>query len=295
MLDFTVIGHQRVSNNPSSLEIRLFGTPQLLLNGNNVEGLRRKNRVLLYYIAAEGGKSTCEKILSFFWPDRERSAAQPILRTMIHDLRKTFGDNFRANDQIIALAPEASVDVLDFLTALTSPELQQLTNALALYKGDFIEGFSLSDAPQFNDWVASERERYRLMAMNGFADLSHHYEVMHNYSEALEVARRALAFNSFQEDLQRDVMRLMYLSGDRAGVIRHYESLRKLLDEELGMPPMLETRALYDPIINDTFAIFFFRNSRSRSINVHFSRKIISTFPGARRGIGNLEATVGIG
>ncbi len=210
-----------MSNNPSSLEIRLFATPQLLLNGNNVNRLRRKNRALLYYIAAEGGKSTREKVLSCFWPDRERSAAQPILRTMIHDLRKTLGENFQADDQIIALAPEASVDVRDFLTAFTSPELQQLIDALALYKGDFIDGFSLSDVPQFNDWAASERERYRLMAMNGFADLSHRYEMIRNYSEALEVARRALAFNSFQEDLQRDVMRLMYLSGDRAGVIRY--------------------------------------------------------------------------
>jgi predicted ATPase/DNA-binding SARP family transcriptional activator len=246
-----------VNKIPSSLEIRLFGIPRLVLNGHNVDGLRRKNRALIYYLAAQKGGSTRERLLTFFWPDHERSAAQAILRTMIHDLRKKLGEAFRADDQIIALSPDAFIDAGDFLTALNSPSsvLGKLTEALDLYKGDFLAGFSLPDSPQFDDWVASERERYQLMAMNGFADLSHRHEAMRDYTAALESARRALAFNSFQEDLQRDVMRLLYLNGDRTGVIQQYESLRNLLDEEMGILPMPETRALYDSIINDTFIL----------------------------------------
>ena len=242
---------------PSSLEIRLFGIPRLVLNGHNVDGLRRKNRALIYYLAAQKGGSTREKLLTFFWPDHERSAAQAILRTMIHDLRKYLGEAFQAEDQIIALSPDIFLDVRDFSTVLNSPlsDLQKLTEALDLYKGDFLEGFSLPDSPQFDDWAASERERYQLLAMNGFANLSHRHETMRDYPAALESARRAQAFNSFQEDLQRDVMRLLYLNGDRAGVIQQYELLRKLLDEEMGVLPMPETRALYNSIINDTFIL----------------------------------------
>jgi predicted ATPase/DNA-binding SARP family transcriptional activator len=246
-----------VSKIPFSLEVRLFGTPQLLLNGHSVGGLRRKNRALIYYLAAQEGGSTREKLLTFFWPDRERSAAQAILRTMIHDLRKYLGEDFQADDQIMTLSPDTFIDVRDFSTVLDSPssDLGKLTQTLDLYKGDFLEGFSLPDSPQFDDWAASERERYQLMAMNGFADLSHRHEAMRDYPAALESARSALAFNPFQEDLQRDVMRLLYLNGDRAGVIQQYESLRKLLDEEMGVLPMPETRALYDSIINDTFIL----------------------------------------
>jgi DNA-binding SARP family transcriptional activator/tetratricopeptide (TPR) repeat protein len=244
-----------VSKISSFLEIRLFGAPRLLLNGGSGEGLRRKNRALIFHIAAQGRPLTREKLLAFFWPDHERSAAQPILRTMIHDLHKVLGEAFQADDRIIALAPDTFVDVHDFSTALNppSPDLQKLAVALNLYTGDFLEGFSLSDASQFDEWAASERERYRLMAMNGFAGLSHRLEALRDFPAALESARRALAFNPFQEDLQRDVMRLLYLNGDRAGVIRQYESLRKVLDEELGVPPMPETRALYDSMIDETF------------------------------------------
>jgi len=240
-----------------SIEIRLFGTPQLLLNGRSVDGLRRKNRALIYYLAAQEAELTREKLLTFFWPDHERSAAQAILRTMIYDLRKKLGDAFQADDQTIALTPETFIDVGVFSTALGSPadDPGKLRDALDLYKGDFLEGFSLPDSPQFDDWTASERERYQMMAMNGYADLSHRHESMRDYHVALKFAHRALTFNPFQEDLQRDVMRLLYLNGDRAGVIQQYESLRKLLDEEMGILPMPETRDLYDSIINDTLIL----------------------------------------
>ena len=165
------------------LEIRLFGTPQLLLNDNNLAGLRRKNRALIYYVAAQGGQSTREKLLTFFWPDHERSTAQPILRTMVHDLRRYLGEAFQADDQFITLSSDTFIDVGNFSAVLDSPssDLQKLTETLNLYKGDFLEGFSLPDSPQFDDWTASNRERYRLMAMNGFADLSHRYEAMRDY------------------------------------------------------------------------------------------------------------------
>ena len=182
-----IVRQSQVSKNSPTLEIRLFGAPQLLLNGQTVDSLRRKNRALLCYLAAQGGKSTREKLLSFFWPDHERSTAQPILRTMIHDLRKYLGEAIEVDDQSIAFAPDTSIDAQDFSTAIQSSlmDAQKLAEALSLYKGDFLDGFSLSDSPQFDDWANFERERYRLMAMHGFADLSHWYEANHNYSAAL--------------------------------------------------------------------------------------------------------------
>src|ERR671923_2451583 len=94
-----------------SLEIHLFGTPRLLLNGGVVDKIRRKNRALVYYLAAHHQPVTRENLLAFFWPDHERAAAQPILRTMIHDLRKNLGEAIQVDDQSIALAPDTFIDV----------------------------------------------------------------------------------------------------------------------------------------------------------------------------------------
>ncbi|MGE5375208.1 MAG: AfsR/SARP family transcriptional regulator, partial [Bacteroidota bacterium] len=84
-----------MSKNLPVLEIRLFGAPRLSLDGSGVEGLRRKNRALLYYIAAQRGTTRREKLLTFLWPDHERPAALSILRTMIHDLRRSLGEAFQ--------------------------------------------------------------------------------------------------------------------------------------------------------------------------------------------------------
>src|SRR5215510_11576495 len=155
-------------------EVRLFGTPGMFLNGQAVEHVRRKNRALVYYLAAQPQPLTRETLLAFFWPDHERASAQPILRTMIHDLRKHLGDSFHIDDESIALTSETNIDAQTFSTLLQSPttDLQKLKSALALYQGDFLAGFSLADSPQFDDWAVSERERYRLMAMRGFTELS---------------------------------------------------------------------------------------------------------------------------
>ena len=237
------------------LEIHLFGTPRLFLNGQMLDKVRRKNRAFLYYLATHHQPLTRDHLLAFFWPDHERSAAQAILRTMIHDLRRQLGETFHADAETISLAAETIIDAQTFSAVLGSSasNLQNLEHALSLYQGDFLEGFSLVDSPQFDDWAASERDHYRLLAMRGFAELARHYEGIREYPAALESMRRALAFNLFQEELQRDLMRLYYLNGDRAGMIRQYETLRKLLDEEMGVPPMPETRSLYDALINETF------------------------------------------
>src|SRR5215510_7012453 len=117
-----------------SIEIRLFGTPGLFLNGQAMEHMRRKNRALVYYLAAQPQPLTRETLLAFFWPDHERASAQPILRTMIHDLRKRLGDSFHIDDEAVALTSETNIDAQTFSALLQSrtPDMQKLTNALAL-------------------------------------------------------------------------------------------------------------------------------------------------------------------
>lgn len=237
------------------LEIKLLGEPHLILDGQFLTGIRRKNRALLFYLAAQNRSLSRDHLLGFFWPDFERSQAQKTLRTMIYDLHKTLGEVFRVEAEAVALTPDAFTDLQALSSGLKAPSrtAQSLQECLTLYRGDFLDGFSLPDTPQFDDWVASERDRIRLMVMQGFAALAHLHESHGDLLPALEAIRHALMFDPLQEDLHRDLMRLYYKNGDRASTIRQYETLCKLLDEELGVPPMPETRALYDALITDTF------------------------------------------
>ncbi|HET9223268.1 MAG TPA: BTAD domain-containing putative transcriptional regulator [Roseiflexaceae bacterium] len=236
------------------LSVALFGPPRMALDGRPLTISRRRSRALLYYLAAQDAPVSRERLLALFWPDHERAAAQQILRTNLHGLRKSLGAWLLAEDDALALAPGTDVDARRFATRLAAPAggTAELAEALALYRGDFLADFSLADVPAFDDWAAAERERYRRMAARGWAALANQRELARDWAAAIDALERAIAFDPLQEDLQRAAMRLHYLSGDRAGAIRRYEQLRRLLDDELGVPPLDETRALYDAIITDS-------------------------------------------
>lgn len=240
------------------LSIQLLGPPQILLAGQALDLPRRKSRALLYYLAAHPRPLTRDHVLAFFWPDTERVNAQQTLRTSLHGLRKALGPALILEDTFLSLAPEVAVDARQVEANLQSALLSNrelLQTTLQFYRGEFLQDFSLPDAPAFDDWAAAERERYRRLRVRGLTALSEHYETERDFPAALEALDQALAADLLQEDLQRHALRLHYLAGDRAGAIRRYEQLRQALDAEMGVPPMAETRAVYDAIVNDRLEI----------------------------------------
>ena len=241
------------------LAIHLFGAPRIFQDDRPLRVTRRKSRALIYYLAGRGGRVTRDQLLAFFWPDLDRTAAQQSLRTTLHGLRKALGDALLIEDSTVALAPEVAVNSRQLEAGLArarragpAPDAAALSAALELYQGDFLEGFNLPDSAAFEDWTAAERERLQRLAVGGLAALAGLQAAEGQYQAALATLERALAFDPLQEDLQREALRLHYLAGDRAGAIRRYAHLRQLLDEEMGVLPMAETRAMYDAILTDS-------------------------------------------
>lgn len=235
------------------LTIHLFGIPQLDLDGQNIHIARRKSRALVYYLAASDQPVLRQQLLALFWPDLPRSSALQTLRTTLHGLRRQLGAALLAQGDQLALAESVWVDAALFERRLAIDPSDEAAwqEALQLYRGEFLEGFSLPDAQAFEDWLTVAREHYRRLVVRGWTALAAAQEERQDYRQALESLERALALNPLQEDLQRESIRLLYLAGDRPGAIQRYDDLRRLLDEEMGVPPMVETRRLYDEILND--------------------------------------------
>ncbi|MCA1552738.1 MAG: AAA family ATPase, partial [Chloroflexi bacterium] len=239
------------------LSIRLLGAPQLLRDGKPLAVNRRKSRVLLYYLAAHRESLTREHLLTFFWPDTERAAAQQVLRTTLHSLRKPLADALLTSDERIALAPEIDVDARTFERVMSdaNADAATLAAALDLYRGEFLADFSLPDSPDFEHWLASQREHYRSLCVRGARRLSQQYEADGNIAAARDSLARALATDPLEESVVRAALRLDYVAGERATAIRRYEQFRERLADELAVPPMAETRAVYDAIITDTLTV----------------------------------------
>jgi DNA-binding SARP family transcriptional activator/predicted ATPase len=237
------------------LRLQLFGPPRIVLDGQEMSIPRRRTRALLYYLALQPQPVGRDQLTTLLWPDHDRVTARQQLRTTLHSLRGLLPDALQALDDRLQL--QAAVDARQLQELLAAPTISrdQLAAVLEPLHGGLLEGFALPDSDLFEDWLAAERERSRLLVLRGWSRLARSAEQDGDYQAALTALLRALALDPLQEDLQRDAMRVQYRAGDRVGAIRRFEQLQELLDRELGVPPMRETRELYDQLITDTLPV----------------------------------------
>jgi hypothetical protein len=123
-----------------------------------------------------------------------------------------------------------------------------LEEAVALYRGSFLEAFSLRDSPPFDDWCLLTQEQLHRQALTALHRLADQYQACGERARACEMVRRQVELEPWQEEAHRELMRLLALSGQRSAALAQYEACCRTLMEELGVEPAEETTALYERI-----------------------------------------------
>ena len=151
------------------IRLRTFGAPDLEADGGRerVTLLHRpKAFALLVYLASEGRiLHQRDSLLAMFWPEADDEHARNCLRQSLHELRQCLGDQVIRTEGrcLVGVDPHAlNSDVREFRTALGA---NQPETALALYGGDFLDGFFIRGAPEFEHWVELRRASYRDLAV----------------------------------------------------------------------------------------------------------------------------------
>ena len=235
------------------LAVRLLGSFQVSIDGEPVTGFRSdKVRALLAYLCAEMARPhRRERVAGLLWPELPERSARSNLRHALTNLRTLLGERDRASPFLIAtrqtvqIDPESDVwvDAL-VLAGQASGDLAELEKAVDLYRGEFMEGFSLADSPEFEEWVLFQRERFLRLSMDVLTSLAEGLEERGELERAQEYARRQVDMDPWREKAHRQVMRLLVLSGQRAAALAQYESCRRILAEGLGVEPSADTVAL---------------------------------------------------
>ena len=119
--------------------------------------------------------------------------------------------------------------------------LERLAQAVALYQGRFLGGFSLGDAPAFEEWQLLQRERLHRQAMDALGTLVERYTAQGAYEDALGYAWRQVELDPWREAAQRQLIHLLALTGQRGAALRQYEVCCGILEEELGVKPDQQT------------------------------------------------------
>ncbi len=230
------------------LQISTLGGLSIRLDGEPVTGLAsRKVEALLVYLACAGREYRRDVLAELFWEERTQAQAMSNLRVALSSLRKRLSSYVVITRDTVALNPEAGIrlDVSEVERKLGAGETEE---AVALYQGDFLEGFYVRGCPSFEDWAAVERERLHHTVLDVLKGLVASCIEGGQYQQGITHASRMLQMDPLTESAHRQMMLLLAHSGQRGAALAQYETCRRVLAEELGVEPTPETVELYEQI-----------------------------------------------
>ena len=240
-----------------AMEIRLFGAPALTLNGQPVTGfISNKAPALIYYVAAMEHAQMREVVATLLWTNTPELDAKRNLRTVLSNLRTVLGPFLEITRTTIRLKTEsvALLDSVSFVakvkaaeqaTADSSQRCALFAEAAALYRGPFLEGFSIRDADTFEAWLRQEREHLHRLALQALGELTAYYAHQGELLSAINYASRLLRLDPTREETHRRLMLLFALDGQRSAALAQYQTCQAILRQEVGVEPNLETRQLF--------------------------------------------------
>ena len=263
----------------STLSVSVLGPPHVCHNMHQLTFSTRKAQALLIYLAVEGGEHSRKNLSELFWPEQDAAHGRAMLRHVILQLRDVLSEqNMSVQSHVLItrdtlnVAADVKVDVRAVHTAWTHVRrsappnsladehsrreiLEVLSDAIQVCHGPFLSGFSLPDAPGFEDWVRYQRDIWQQRLHLIFARLVQLYAEAGEYGQALEAVTRWLFFDPLHEEAYQQAMRLYLAHGDRSGALRTYNTCRSLLARELNVQPTPETVALAERIRMSTLPI----------------------------------------
>lgn len=231
----------------------------------------RKAIGLLAYLLIESGHAhSRESLLGLLWPDLPTASAQNNLRVTWAHLQKALGNNpsdeqpFLIGERLTLRFNPLSDHELDIprfntlteacrlhshLDSLSCVECAaRLTQALELVRGEFMEGFSLGDCAQFEDWLFIQREGFRLRVTSALEQLAEFHERAGQLAEAERAIRRLLEYEPLRESAYCQLMHVLARADRRSAALDVYETCRRVLAAELGLAPAVETVTLAEQI-----------------------------------------------
>ncbi|MDM0111301.1 BTAD domain-containing putative transcriptional regulator [Variovorax sp. J22R133] len=241
------------------MRVLLLGQGRLELDGQALTRLLApKQQALLFYLAAVGGPVARTKLASMLWSELDDASARSNLRGALSRLRRWLPELLLVDAQHIGLAPGAAleVDLHSLSRAMSTPDMAPAARcgAADAWRGPVLDGFEVTGAEGFEEWLAQARPRAQRELQLLRHDLLRRSEAAGALDEAASQARSLLDVDDADEAAHMALMRLLAATGRRTAAIAQYEACRAALLQRLGARPSAECYALYTRIHSDAAA-----------------------------------------
>lgn len=241
------------------LTVSLLGNPAFFLNQQPISHLvTGRAAALLIYLALTGQPQPRTQLADLLWGNLAEAQAKANLRYRLSDLRKVVGDYIVATGETVAFNQELPhwVDVTVFTTYMTTAaaptvsmiEPAVLEELLKFYRGEFLTGFLIEDAPVFDRWAFLQRHYLHDLLIQGLHLRAEQHLAQGEYAAGLARNHDLLTLEPWREEAHCQRILLLAHSGQRDAALQQYRRCCQVLREELDVPPMSETTALYEAI-----------------------------------------------
>ena len=219
-----------------SFRLLTLGGAALVDSTGLVVAEQRRRLALLVLLASgrERGVSR-DKLIAALSPESPSDSARHALHQLLYYLRQQVGDDaFLGTDPLRLNRDVVGFDVAEFEAALAAGALE---DAVALYRGPFLDGFHLGDSTEFEEWAAGERGRLAARHADALARLAEAAAARGDEAAACSWWRRLTELDPLSGRAALGLVRSLAAAGDRTGAVRHARLHESLVRAEIGGEP----------------------------------------------------------
>ncbi|WP_313894258.1 response regulator [Psychrobacillus sp.] len=216
-----------------------------------VKWMSKKSEELFAYLLLNRGRSVMKmKVIENIFSNMPFKNAETYLNTATYQLRKAL--SIHGFKEIIISGKEkyrlnlSQVDV-DFMQFEQGVELLSKINndneAVARELEKQFVGELLED--QFFTWVTVEREGLNILYASYANDLANWLFTCERYQEALQIGKKIISFDAFNERANRLLLHIFEAMGDKHSLHSHYNKYEQMMKQELDLQPSKDMQLLY--------------------------------------------------
>ena len=238
----------------TQLILNFLGSPEVTFADKPLKFRSRKVLGLLIFLVVTGERQSREKLVDLLWPQSDYKKGMASLRNSVARLKKALtpaGEFLLTERGYIGFDHKRPFfsDINQLQTAFSAEaSLSSQIETLALYRGEFLAGFDLLDAPDYEQWVTQQRALFAQQWETLFVTVAQQQLDEGNGRLALETATRLAHIMPTSETAVQLQMKAHALSGQQGAALRRYEQFSQLLMDELGVEPAPETAVLAQKI-----------------------------------------------
>ena len=185
------------------------------------------------YLVLEPHPHSRETLAALLWGESPEHEARASFRQALKQLRTGLGELVQGDRRMIELAEPVECDAEQFRSRVT----RSRSLAATMDVPRFLEGFSVRNAPRFDEWAAETRSALLLQYTTALGILVREAMGQWRWREAVEMADRWLACDPLSDEAARLAVESRYLAGNRGAALARFAEYRALLLRETGCEP----------------------------------------------------------